>query len=287
MLHWNWPCPLLPGPVSEPSGSLLRHMWDLPMAGQYNDTEMGGAGGSFLTTRWSQIINLKVSDRDQQTVPIDSLIRAYWRPVYCYLRRKGYASEEAKDLTQGFFHEIVLGRELIQQADQAKGRFRTFLLTALDRYVTSVYRKETADKRVPAGELVRMEVPQLTNMPVLSRQMTPEQVFHYAWAVDLLDQILDTVKRECIEVGKEVHWRIFHERLVAPTLTNTKPPSLSSLCAGHGVEDEAKASNMIITVKRRFVAVMKRYLRQSTQTDSEADDEFGQLLEILSKGGAG
>ena len=87
-------------------------------------TDMGGAGQAFLTTHWSIIENVGSSDEDRNQALIGLLLSKYWKPVYCYLRRKGYDNEQAKDLTQGFFHEVVLGRNLIQKADQSRGRFR-------------------------------------------------------------------------------------------------------------------------------------------------------------------
>ena len=117
------------------------------MAKRHDKTTMGGAKHTFQTTLWSEIQNVKTLDEDKRQIIIGNFLKKYWKPVYCYIRRKGYDNEPAKDLTQGFFHEIVLGHNLIQQADQTKGRFRTFLLTTLDRYVTNVYRRETAQKR--------------------------------------------------------------------------------------------------------------------------------------------
>ena len=95
---------------------------------------MGGMGQAFLTTCWSLIGNIQ-SAGDRNHALIGVLLEKYWKPAYCFLRSKGYDNEEAKDLTQGFFCEIVLNKNLVQRADQAKGRFRTFLLHALSQYV--------------------------------------------------------------------------------------------------------------------------------------------------------
>ena len=118
------------------------------MARYHDQTDMGGAGEVFLTTHWSLIENIK-SKEDKDKALMSLLLKRYWKPVYCYLRHKGYGNEQAKDLTQGFFHEMVLGKNLVRQADEARGRFRTFLLTALNHYVTSVYRAKAAGKRHP------------------------------------------------------------------------------------------------------------------------------------------
>ena len=248
---------------------------------------MGGEGDVFQTTRWSGIRDAGTLDEQRRKLSVDNLIGKYWKPVYCYLRRKGYKNEIAKDLTQGFFHEVVLGRELIQQADQAKGRFRTFLLTALDRYVTSVYRKETAKKRLPKHGMIQLETAILSNIPKEQLQEPPEQVFNYAWASNLLDQVLVEVREEYCNTGMETHWEVFRIKVLDPILEDAEAPSFAEICRKYSIESESRASNMIITVKRRFGVVLRRCLRQFVQSDSDVEDEYSQLIEILSQGGAG
>ena len=124
----------------------------------YRDqTDMGGIGEVFLTTHWSLIDNIQ-SDDDRKGALIGLLLEKYWKPIYCCLRRKGYGNEEAKDLTQDFFHKIVLNRELVQRADSSKGRFRFFLLHALKQYLVSEKRKETAKTRIPRHKIVSLDV---------------------------------------------------------------------------------------------------------------------------------
>lgn len=86
-------------------------------------TDMGGTGEVFLTTHWSLIEDIK-SKEDRNEALISLLLERYWKPVYCYLRQKGHNNEQAKDLTQDFFHEVVLNRNLLGRAEQCKGRFR-------------------------------------------------------------------------------------------------------------------------------------------------------------------
>lgn len=248
---------------------------------------MGGAGDMFQTTRWSAIRDAGTLDEQQRQVRVDNLIRKYWKPVYCYLRRKGYDNEIAKDLTQGFFHDVVLGHELIQQADQAKGRFRTFLLTALDRYVTSVHRKETAKKRLPKHGMIHLEPEILSNIPPEQLQEPPEQVFNYAWASNLLDKVLAEVREEYCNTGMETHWEVFRIKILEPILNDAEALSFAEICKKYSIESESKASNMIITVKRRFGVILRRCLRPFVQSDAEIEDEYNQLIEILSKGSAG
>ena len=248
---------------------------------------MGGAKSAFQTTDWSEIRNAKTLDEARRKEIVGSLLRKYWKPVYCYLRRKGYSNELAKDLTQGFFYEIVLGRELIQQADQAKGKFRTFLLTALDRYVTDTHRIATAKKRMPIDPMEQMGAIELPNLPIGQTNAKPEQVFYYAWAADLLDEVHCKVRNEYCSTGKSIHWQVFREKVLDPIIQNTKAPSLAEICTKYGIESEDKASNLIITVKRRYRTVLKRCLRQFVQSDSEVEEEFNELINILSKSSAG
>jgi hypothetical protein len=102
---------------------------------RYEHTSMGGSTEEFLTTYWSVIDEIAVDDDTRNQALINELLKKYWKPVYCFLRYKGYENEQAKDLTQGFFQEVVLTRKLIQYADKAKGRFRTLILSALEQYL--------------------------------------------------------------------------------------------------------------------------------------------------------
>ena len=111
-------------------------------------TSMGGERETFLTTHWSLIEGIK-KHQDKDRALIGLLLERYWKPVYCYLRRKGCGNEQAKDLTQGFLHEVVLNRHLVERAESSKGRFRWFLLHALNQYVLDEQRKETARKHIP------------------------------------------------------------------------------------------------------------------------------------------
>ncbi|MCU0918646.1 MAG: hypothetical protein MUC88_29425, partial [Planctomycetes bacterium] len=77
------------------------------MMGRRDQTDMGGDGQTFLTTHWSLIEGIQ-SEGDPEQALIGLLLQRYWKPVYCYLRHRGYPNEQAKDLTQGFFHEVVL-----------------------------------------------------------------------------------------------------------------------------------------------------------------------------------
>jgi len=203
--------------------------------------------------------------------------------VYCYLRRKGFDNEKAKDLTQGFFHEVVLGRDLIQKADQSKGRFRTLLLTALSRYLISDREYETARKRIPPHKLVSLDLIDPPEFPEPMSRSTPEDAFNYAWTSSLVEQVLREVETTCRNQGQAVYWLVFQDRVLRPIMERTNPPSLGEVCQRYGIEDGIKASSMILTVKRRFRATLKKYLRHSVTSNEEEADEFREIMQFFPK----
>jgi len=250
---------------------------------QSGKTSMGGTKNAFQTTHWSEIRNARTRDEARRRIIIDDLIKKYWKPIYCYLRRKGYGNESAKDLTQGFFYEIVLGKDIVQQADEARGRFRTFLLTALNHYITSVHRANVAGKRHPKYGVVSLEGFDEESMSLAAKDMKPEDVFTYVWASVLMDDVLAEVKECCIRDGKRIHWEVFQARVLEPIIGGVEPHPVSELCKRFGIESKAMVSNMIVTVKRRFQAAMSSRVRQHVDSDEEVKQEIRDLMKILSK----
>lgn len=250
-------------------------------------TTMGGSQEAFLTTDWGVIEQLRsANDSASPSALVNDLLGRYWKPVYCYLRRKGYGNEQAKDLTQGFFQEVVLGRSLVEHADKSRGRFRTLLLTALQQYLAGVCRREATQKRTPRGELVSLDQFDPDQMPEAPAHFSPEESFHYAWAAQLLDQLLAEVETKCRREGRALHWQVFHDRVLQPILENMAAPSLPQVCQKHGLESAGQASNMIVTVNRRFRAALKRHIRRSVARDGDVDAEFHELVEVFARGGA-
>lgn len=257
----------------------------IKVAKNHDQTDIGGAGGVFLTTHWSMIEDIKLKE-DKERALIGLLLDRYWKPVYCYLRRKGYDNERAKDLTQGFFHEVVINRNLIQRADQCKGRFRSFLLHALNQYLINTRNEEGTGKHIPAKKLVSFEMIDPVDVPRAISNLSPEDTYNYTWLSSLLDRILSEVQRQCCEDGMEIHWNIFNDRIVQSIMENAEPLSLTEICQKYSIEDQKKASNMNITVKRRFQSALKRYIRNTVTSDSQVDEELEEIMRFFSEKGA-
>jgi hypothetical protein len=181
----------------------------------------------------------------------------------------------------------VLGKGLVQWAHRARGRFRTFLLKCLDRYVANVHRAAVTKQRMPEGGLVSLEEMDELTVPDPVHYTTPSEIFDYAWASALLDQILAEVAAECRETGKATHWKVFQAKVLQPIMSNSAPLPLVQLCEKYRISSEAKASNMIITVKRRFQAILRRHVRQLVDSDAEVYEEIRHLMRVFSTSRAG
>ncbi|MBM4023893.1 MAG: sigma-70 family RNA polymerase sigma factor [Planctomycetes bacterium] len=247
-----------------------------------DQTDMGGTQESFLTTHWSLLEGVsKYRDKDQAMIGL--LLERYWKPVYCYLRRKGYPNEEAKDLTQEFFHEVVLNRRLLERADPAKGRFRSFLLHALDQFLIDQRRKEAAAKRIPRDKLVPFDIHDPPELPQTIYDRGPEECFAYTWKSELLDRTLSEVQAECEAQGLQTHWCLFRDKVLLPIREDRQSQPMKDICTRHGIADESTAFNMLLTVKRHFKAALRRNLRSTVLREEDIDDEWQEILSLLNE----
>lgn len=242
-------------------------------------TEMGGNAYEFLTTQWSLIEDIQEGDEDGALIA--RLMELYWKPAYCYLRRRGLDNEEAKDITQGFFHEIVLNRSLADRADREKGRFRVFLLHALKQYHLSERSRDRAQKRYPKGGFVDLSTDELETLPKAVSLETPEDTYHYVWLSGLLERVLSEVEEDCRKSGLSTHWSVFVDRIIEPSLGNASTPSLTEICKKYAIESEKTASNMAITVKRRFQTALRKHVRSTVTKEADISHELNEILRFL------
>ena len=106
----------------------------------------------FATTRWSMVLAAAGGATSEQADrALAELCSGYWCPLYAYVRRRGYDAEDARDLTQAFFARL-LERRGLASADPARGRFRSFLLTAMKNFLASEWRRQAAGKRGEGGD---------------------------------------------------------------------------------------------------------------------------------------
>ncbi|HET6496044.1 MAG TPA: sigma factor [Thermoleophilia bacterium] len=233
-------------------------------------------------TRWTEILAARTLDPERRRKAVGRVMARYWRPVYAYLRARGKAHEDAEDLIQGFFVKVI-ERGLIQQADPAKGRFRTFLLTALDWYARDERVTQTAQKRRPPGGIASLEAFEVPP-PIPTPEAGPEQAFTYAWVSEVLDDVLAEVQAQCRQARQGAHWEVFRRTVLEPTVWGAEPPAMAQLCRELGILTPKQAAAMNVTVKRRFQRVMRAHVRQFVASEDEVDAEIRDLMAILAKG---
>ena len=152
---------------------------------------------SFETTQWTLVVAAGDSRHPGSRDALEDLCRSYWYPLYAYLRRRGYPQEEAEDLVQGFFAQL-LAKNYIKAADPERGRFRSFLLTSLKNYAANEWDRKKAKKRGGATTTLSLDFETAEGRyhvePV--DEETPEQLFDRGWAVAQLEQVLERMRAE-------------------------------------------------------------------------------------------
>jgi RNA polymerase sigma-70 factor (ECF subfamily) len=165
------------------------------------------AGGSaFPTTRWTLVIAAADSRPTEARSALVSLCEGYWYPLYAYVRRRGYPVDQAQDLTQEFFIRVMEGRYL-DRADPEKGRFRAFILTSLKFFLADEADRGRAQKR-GAGRVLSFEISsgedRYQREPAHTE--TPERIFERRWALSVLDRVVDRLRAEFVQHGREDHF---------------------------------------------------------------------------------
>ena len=235
------------------------------MANFIGYTSMGGKNYQFPPTEWTKILN----PPQRESIYSELYVR-YWKPLYAYLRGRGFTNDQAKDLVQGFFTDKVLGQQLIQKADRTRGRLRNFLLTAVKNYAIIIQR----EKRPQQGLDPKIEKP--------ARSSDPEIEFNRAWADELLQEVLKELKTECSRKGKGVHWKLFHEWLLEPDV-EANNVRLADIGVKHGIKDSSKAYNMISNIKERFRAILRNHMLDLVDSDEEVNMEIVDFINIFSQ----
>lgn len=233
-------------------------------------TMMGGGGRRFPTTSWTLVLGAQ----EQKKIK-EALYDLYWRPLYCLLRHRGFSNDEAKEHTQDFLTQILLGREFLSKVERRKGKkFRSFLVKAFLNHVHGRLRKDR-EHRLDDGGMALQEA----SAPDVD---SATRTFDYEWAVTILQWVLEDVKVQCQHEGLEVHWQVFTDRIVAPTLDDAHPPPLSALCQRYGVSSEGQVSNMIVTVKRRFHKTLMRCLSNCAESPQGCREVLNDFMSIFS-----
>lgn len=233
----------------------------------------------FQPTRWSLIGALRNSDSQVGSAARATLCEAYWYPLYAYIRSRGHDAEEARDLTQEFFAR-VMEKDLFALADRERGRLRTFLLTALQRFLRDEWRKRQQIKR-GGGEPV-LSIDTVAAEERYAREpvdtMSPEVIFERRWALELLERTLLGLRGEYAAAGKAELFDVLKHHL-AP---DGHEPSAEEAGGRLGMT----AGAVRVAVSRLRTRFRERLLREvaaslDATTEAEVDEEIDALFRAL------
>lgn len=168
-------------------------------ASQAEDGSRQRIAAQFATTHWSVVLAAGDGVSPDSREALEKLCRTYWFPVYAYVRHRGYDREQAEDLAQGFFEQLI-EKELTSRADPERGRFRSFLLKILTEFLVDERRRARALKR--GGDKLLLPLDWSLAEQRLSPEPSPEMAFARKWALTVLDEVLGLLKREFEESGK-------------------------------------------------------------------------------------
>lgn len=200
---------------------------------------------------------------------LENLCGGYWYPLYAYARRCGQSPEDAADLTQSFF-AFLLEREVFEQADPERGRLRTFLLTAMQRFICDEWRKQQRLKR--GGGHTLISINETLADERYSRELvdhsTPEALYHRRWALALLERTLLALQADYTQQGKAALFEV-----LKPCLTDEQAGS-SAAELGAQLGMNAGAVRVAITrLRHRYRERLLREVSASMDAHSEADVE--------------
>ena len=192
---------------------------------------------------------------------------------------KRLTPEDADDLLQEFVAAKILEKELIGRADRELGKFRTFLLTALDRFLIDRLREQAARKRAPAHGALKPLGEQAEQVPADQHC----DAFDLAWARNMIDETIRLMRTECETSGRMDVWGVFECRLLGPLLHAAQPMEYDELVEKFGLESPSQASNVLITAKRMFARLMRAVVGEYALGGAEIESEIGELMEILGR----
>jgi RNA polymerase sigma-70 factor (ECF subfamily) len=242
------------------------------------DPAVGGAQW-FATTHWSVVLAAKQSDSAQAAAALEKLCRAYWRPLYAYIRRDGHDATEAQDLTQEFFARL-LARDYLQHLRHQEGKFRSFLLAYLKNFLSEQRRKVGAQKRGGACVFVSLDEPASEDGYLLEPvdDLSPDQVFERRWAQAVMQRSLDRLRREYTARGQTALFE---------TLQDYQPREPGGRSYAQLGEEfamtEAAIKSSVQRMRQRHRELLREEIAQTVARPEEIEEELRHFRAVMGR----
>jgi len=231
-----------------------------------------------MTTRWSVVLAARDSDTRQCAQALELLCQSYWFPLYAFVRRQGHSPDQAGDLTQGFFAQL-LEKGWLAKITHQEGRFRNFLMVAMKHFISNERAKERAQKRGGGRRILRLDIENAETRYRIepADKTSPEQVYERQWALTLLDQVLVSLKAEYAKKGKS---KVFD--LLKHSLTGQRDRLDYDDLAEQLSATEGAVRVMVHRLKQRYRQLLREHIAHTVATPEEVDLEMQHLREALS-----
>jgi RNA polymerase sigma-70 factor (ECF subfamily) len=238
----------------------------------------------FPTTHWSEVARAANAGEGVKRAALGKLLLRYLPALRAYLLRSwGQKREDVDDLLQGFVCDRVVADGLIAQVRATRGRFRTFLLAALDNYALHVRRQEQALKRRPKQGFLLMSG---AEPPAPAPRRAPADAFEVAWSRQVIADALERMRVQYArDPRREKVWQVFEARVLAPLRGDSPAPSFESLRATFGLESAAQASNLVVTGKRAFARALWSVIGEYAGDEAEIEAEIRDLWSVIVRAG--
>lgn len=230
----------------------------------------------FTTTRWSMVLTARGNDTHARAA-LEQLCQVYWYPLYAFVRRLGHSAHDAEDLVQGFFEEC-LGKNYIANAEEAKGRFRTFLLIALKRFLGHEREKVHAQKRGGKQSPVALDALTAEQRYALEppEHLTAERIFERRWALTLLERVLARLREEQSAGGNLPSFDVLKDTL---TSAGRGTPYAKLAEQLHTTEGAVKVA--VHRLRRRYRELLEEEIANTVSAPEEIAEERRHLLKVL------
>lgn len=233
----------------------------------------------FATTHWSVVIRAGEGTSEGSHRAMETLCRAYWYPIYVYVRRRGYGPEDAQDLTQEFFAQLI-SKEHLRLADSNKGKFRSFLLATLNFFLAREWSRAHRQKRGGHYKFISLDE-QLAEQryqfePHASD--SPEKNFQRQWALTVLRQTMNALERECAETGKTT---LFEE--VKQLLSGERDGVSYTAISQRLSMTEGAVRVAVHRLRQRYGELLRAEVSQTIGANGAVEDELRCLVHALSE----
>jgi RNA polymerase sigma factor (sigma-70 family) len=231
----------------------------------------------FVTTRWSIVVAAGNQASSESQAALSTLCQSYWYPLYAYVRRRGYQPAEAQDLTQAFFAQL-LEKGALAAADQARGKFRSFLLASLNHFLANQQRAARAEKR-GGGQTVHslnLEDGERRYGMEPADNVTPDQIYQRRWAMTLLSRAIGNLREE-YEQSNRLH--IFEALKSYLGGETSKVPYREIAKQLEATEGAVKVA--VHRLRRRCRELLRQEIAQTVDSSDESDDELQSLFQAV------